>query len=160
MLENQKQEWKTGHAISSRICSELERHDSSGRVEFRLASDFSFFEVPTDYQPYIRFNAQPTSDWIQTHTNVFIHMYMCSRFHSLIFWYSITGASVRENARPQDTSCHVLIQLSWNSKYPCLFVLVELHIHHNYVNYSSHSAFYKQLRCGLDASGGRRDQCN
>lgn len=57
-----------------------------------------------------------------------------SQLRNPVCWFSITGASVRERARTRDTSCHVLIQLLWNSKYPCLFVLLELHIHHNYVN--------------------------
>lgn len=79
-----------------------------------------------------------------------------SQLCSLVCWCSITGASVREHARTQDRSCHVLIELLWNSKYPCLFVLVELHIHHNYVNWNPHPAFYKQLHCELEALRGRR----
>lgn len=85
------------------------------------------------------------------HTRVRMH-----GLRSPVCWFSINGAPVRKHASTQDTSCHVFIQLLWNPKYPCLFVLVELHIHHNYVIYNPYSAFYKQLHCELEAFWGQK----
>lgn len=66
----------------------------------------------------------------------------------------------RSALRKQDTSCHVLIQLMWNPKYPCTFVLVYLDFHPSYVTYNPHSAYYKQLHCVLEAFGGMKDHGN
>ena len=111
--------------------------------------------------PVVHITFKGASNFVRmqtTHSVSRIHLQ--SHFCSLLCWFSVTGASAREHVRAQDTSCHVLIQLLWYSKYPCLFILVELHIHHNYVNQNPHSAFYKQLHCELEAFGGRRDQGN
>lgn len=87
---------------------------------------------------------------------MFMRLHLCKP----LCWFSITRATVSECARTKNTSCHVLIKLLWNSKYPCLFVLVKMHIHHNYVSWNPHSALYKQLHCELKAFGCRRDQGN